>query len=228
MTRHSAHVRAVLQRENPAAWSETDPLAATLGQYWAEGCPPESPLARFAETGEISDATVAALRRDLALLESAADARQTGAWVAQKVVGCLLAYAELHLPRPAVPGWADLRTQTAVARLFAGPAPAAPPHDLDLHEALGAATGLPSDQAVGIAVAALFGRLSADPALAGASRPPLASEDLRAVLSEALGGPERHHSRRVLQHAVEVLDSLGVTYTASGTCSPISSPSSSR
>lgn len=120
MTRHSAHVRAVLQRGDAAVGSETDQLAATLAQFWVEGVAPHSPLARFADTGEIGDDTVAALRRDLTRLEDGAP----GESIAQRIVGCLLGYAEVRGPRGPVAGWAELRSDAVAARVLTRSPPA--------------------------------------------------------------------------------------------------------
>lgn len=205
MTTRFVGVRAVLQRGDPTRpvthGSDADRLAATLAHFWAESSGREMLLAVFAATGEITDATVAALRRDLTLLEQAAggpagQAGSTREWTTQTVVGCLLAYAQAHNPRGPVAGWVELRNPATAARLFARSAvpvqepsampdqhpsePTEPAVEVNLFEALGAITGLPPAKAVGLAVEALYARLFEDRALVGTFRPPLASVDFTA------------------------------------------------
>jgi hemoglobin len=126
------------------------------------------------------------------------------------------------------------------------PAAQAPEPRVSLYEALGQITGLPPAQAVTVAVEQLYGRVFADPALAGTFRPPLASLDftapehrprleahMRAFLVAALGGSDRYQGRgmaqaharlritdeqfsRVIEHAVTTLDGLGVPPEAVG------------
>lgn len=116
-------VRAVLGRSGRGVdRRETDRLAATLASYWAEYANPSSPVARFAETGAISEATVDALYDDLVALEESVEpgssAARDGEWTVQAVVRALLEYAAVHRPRGPVPGWRSLRDDRTAARVF--------------------------------------------------------------------------------------------------------------
>jgi hypothetical protein len=116
-------VRAVLGRADiTVRHRETDRLAATLSAYWGGHAEPGSPVARFAETGAISEATVDALYADLVSLERAAEgespsARQ-GEWTIQEIVRTLLEYAAVHRPRGPVPDWTSLRDDRLAARVL--------------------------------------------------------------------------------------------------------------
>jgi len=100
-------------------------LAATLAAVWAERTNDASSLARFAATGEISEALIVRLGRDLELLEAAV--AETGfapdaeEWSAQTVVRLLLAYVTGHGLRRPYGAWERLRDDRHLALLFRTP-----------------------------------------------------------------------------------------------------------
>lgn len=118
-------VRAVLGRSGRGGTGagETDRLAATLAFHWAQHADPDSPVARFAATGAISESTVDALYDELVALEEAVESgspavREGEEWTDQTVVRTLLEYAAVHRPRGPMPGWKSLRDDRIAARVF--------------------------------------------------------------------------------------------------------------
>jgi hemoglobin len=233
--------RGVLTLRDPGGSDDPAPvshrLAATLAAVWAERTGDASSLARFAATGEITEALLARLARDLELLEAAVTeagfAAESEEWSTQAIVRLLLQYVTSAGVRRPYVGWQRLRDDRHIAVLFRQPptrgddppmdpdASTRPPaQEVNLYEALGHVTNLQPVEAVTVAVRSLYERLFSDPLLLPAFRPPRASVDftsrearprleahMRAFLTAALGGPERYGGRGMAEAHVR----LGVT-----------------